>query len=296
MWTTSVYAVPLRLHGRYLTVQKAELAAALLRLALIGGLSLFFLNALLAVLVFVVTSGLQAILLVRGADAVVDRGAAVDPQQRVGLSGLVRKQFFQVFFYAFQGQITVWLISVFGTVEKVADLGALARLGILFALVGSIVTNLLSPTFARCESMSRLRRLFGMALAAYAVFGSLLLLASLCLPKPILWLIGPKYSMLAPELPWLIASGVLGGFTSIIHSLAFGRGWIWHAWLIPIGTILTQVGLLFVTDLSSVRGVLIFGLLSAVPNFLGVSYMAARGFWTNSRSSPGAGAPAVATV
>lgn len=278
MWTASIYAVPLRLHGRYLAVQKTELFAALLRLALIGGLALVFLNALLAVLAFVISSALQAVLLVRGAGVVVDRGAPVDGQQRIELSGLVRKQFFQVCFYAFQGQITICLISLFGTVDKVADLGALARLGVLFALVGSVVNNLLAPTFARCDSLPRLRRLLGVALADYAAFGGLLLLASICLPGPILWLIGPRYSMLTAELPWLMAGGVLGGFTAIVHSLAYGRGWIWHAWLIPIVTILVQAGMLFVVDLSSVRGVLIFGLISSVPNLLGVSYMAIRGF------------------
>jgi hypothetical protein len=281
-WTASIYAVALRLHSRYLAVQKAELLAALFRLALIVGLATAFLNSLLAVLIFVVSVALEAMLLARYAEAVLDHGAPVDEQHRTDLSELVRKQAFQVFFYAFQGQITLGLISIFGTVEKVADLGALARLGLLFALVGSIITNLLAPTLARCDSLARLRRLVGIALASYAVFGWLLMMISLYFPGSILWLIGPRYSTLTAELPWLMATGVLGGFTAIIHSLAFGRGWIWHAWLIPVLTILAQMGLLSVVDVSSLRGVLIFGFMSAVPNFMGVMYMALRGFRTTS--------------
>lgn len=76
----------------------------------------------------------------------------------------------------------------------------------------------------------------------------------------------------------MMASGVVAGYTGIVHALAFGRGWIWHAWLIPVFTLTVQISMLFVVDLSSVRGVLLFGLVSSIPNFLVVSYMAVRGF------------------
>lgn len=277
-WTVSVYAVPLRLHGRYLLVQRTELASALLRLALVGGMAFVFLNALLAVLIFVIASALQAVLLLRAASDVVDRDAPVDGQQRAQLSSLVRKQFFQVFFFAFQGQITIWLISAFGNTEKVADLGALARLGIIFALVGSIVTNIISPTFSRCDSIRRLRGMFTLSIVGYSAFSVVIMGISILSPEPLLWLVGPQYQTLTKELPWMMASGIVTGYTGIVHALAFGRGWIWHAWLIPIFTLAIQVILLFMVDLSSVHGVLLFGLVSCVPNFLLVSYMALRGF------------------
>lgn len=283
MWTTSIYAVPLRLHGRYLAVQKAELLAALLRLVLIGGLALAFLNALLAVLVFVISSALQAVLLLHEAGAVVDRGAPVDVQQRMELAALVRKQFFSTAFFAFQGQITVWLISVFGTVEKVAEVGALGRLAIIFVLVGSVMNGMVSPTFARCDSLSRLKKQFTTTLIAYCVFAGLILCASFTLPREILWILGEKYSGLTKELPWLVANGIVAGLTSVFYGLASARGWIWHAWVSPLATIALQGVLLKTLDLSEVKAALMFGFFSLVPTLLSVCYMVVRGFAASNR-------------
>lgn len=279
MWMVSVYSTPLRLHGRYWDIQRSELFAAVLRLFALGLMAFIFLNTLVAVAVTLVSILFQAILIRKMVATVIDRDAPRDPSYHAELTHLVKKQFFQVLYFAFQGQITICLISYFGSVEKLADLGALGRISIPFAVVGSVVINLISPTFARCDSLPRLRRLTLLALGAYSSFGGALMLAAWQFPNQLLWLIGPNYSGLTRELPIMMAGAVLSGLTGIIHALAFARAWLWHVWLIPIVTVGLQIFILSRMDLGTVRGVLIFGLLSALPNLLGVIYMATRGFW-----------------
>ncbi len=277
LFNTSVYATPLRLHGKYLAVQKLELVAALIRLTLLCGLALIFINALAAVLVATIGATLQAVLVRRRAAEILDFDAPRDAGQGKELMVFIRKQFLTVFFFAFQGQITIWLISIFGNVEKVAELGALGRLSVLFAVIASVLNGVVVPTYARCETLARLVRLFLVSLAAYTVFAGSLFACSVLFPREILWVLGAKYAGLTRELPWMVAGSILGGFTGIVWSLATARGWIWHAWMAPILTIALQIILLNYLNLGEVKGVLIFGWFCSIPMLLLVTYMVVRG-------------------
>ncbi len=277
MWTISIYAVPLRLHGKYLAVQGAELAAAAVRVLSFGVLAFVFLDATTALLVVVASSVLQALVLRKLSREFVDDSPAADDGQRAEISTLVKRQYFPVIFYAFRGQIAIWLIALFGTVENVAEVGALSRLGVLFAMTGSVVNSLVLPTFARCDSLPRLMRLFAAAIVAYVAFGSLLFAAGLFIPGQLLWLIGPKYSGLTEELPWLLGGSIVGGFAGLLYALASARAWIWQAWISPVVTIALQVVLLWTLDLRDVKGVLAFGFYSTLPGLLANGYLVARG-------------------
>lgn len=50
-------------------------------------------------------------------------------------------------FLCVQGQLSTWLISLFATSSEVADLGALSRIAILFAVIGGPVTQFVAPAF-----------------------------------------------------------------------------------------------------------------------------------------------------
>jgi len=279
LFNTSVYTAPLRLHGQYLAVQKLELITALVRLTLLGALALTFINALAAVMVATVGATLQAILVRKKAAEVLDFGAPRDLAQRRDLVGLIRKQFFSTLFFAFQGQITIWLISLFGNVERVAEVGALGRLAVVFTLIGTVMSAIIVPTFARCDKLPRLLRLFWMTFAGYSVFAVVIMIASAEFPRQILWILGAKYTSLQPDLPWLVANSVLAGLSWVPYCLVSARGWIWHAWMLPLLIVLFQAALIPFLDLSTVKGVLIFGLGSAFATLLVQGYMAVRGLW-----------------
>jgi O-antigen/teichoic acid export membrane protein len=287
IWGTflaTVYATPLRLRSLYGTVQRFELLGATLRLILIAALAFIFLNAVLAILVTAVALTVQGWLLRKRAIKILGDEVLEDEADRRALIALIKKQAFTTVFFAYQGQITIWIISIFGSTEKVADVGALTRLAVVFGIVSSVLGGLVAPTFARCESLKRLGRLFAFALFSYLVASALLLFCSFAFPREVLWILGGKYMSLTHEVPLLITSAVIGGLTGVIHTLSWSRGWVWHMWMIPFATLLVQIIAVRFLPLNTVAGVLEFSIVSATPWLLVTSYMVTRGFWTSWRA------------
>ena len=278
---TTIYSTPLRLRSLYTTVQRFELLGACLRLMLITALAFIFLNAVIAILVTAIALTVQGLLLRRRAIKILGEDVHEDQADRSTLVALIKKQAFTTVFFAYQGQVTIWIISIFGSTEKVADVGALTRLAVVFGIVSSVLGGLVAPTFARCESLERLGRLFALALASYLAAAALLLFCSFAFPREVLWILGGKYMSLTHEVPLLVASAIIGGLTGVIHTLSWSRGWVWQMWTIPFVTLFVQIIAVRLLPLNTVAGVLEFSIFSATPWLLVTSYMATRGFWTS---------------
>jgi hypothetical protein len=96
-----------------------------------------------------------------------------------------------------------------------------------------------------------------------------------------LFVLGAKYAHLERELLLMVGGAVVIALTGTFWTLNASKAWIAGSWLyIPL-TVVTQIALIPVTDFSSVRGVLIFNLLSAVPNLLLNLALSIRGFRTS---------------
>ena len=281
--TSNTYAVAFRLAGKYLEAQKLELTTGLIRLALLAAMSLLFINALLAALASSILVNLQGLVFRRIASAVADTRAGPDSLQRLDMAQFVKQQWFSTCYFAFQGQLTIWLMALFGNVDKVAEVGALGRLAVMFAFITGVLNNIATPTLARCDSLARLRRLFLVLLLAYMVFAGALVAAGIAFPHQILWILGRRYAGSASELPLVISTSVVWGLTGVLYALVSARGWIWQAWTSPLITIALQGALLRWLDLAQVRSVLLFGLLSSLPVCLSVTYMAGRGLGISRR-------------
>ena len=80
------------------------------------------------------------------------------------------------------------------------------------------------------------------------------------------------------ELLLMIGSAVVTAFGGTLWLLNASKAWIDGAWLyIPL-TLATQIALIPFTDFSSVSGVLIFNLISAVPAVVLNLFLSFRGF------------------
>src|SRR5262249_17390435 len=150
-------------------------------------------NAVLAVLVTAVTITLQGMFLRRKAEHVISSAPRIDDADGWALVGIMKKQAVATLFFAYQAQISVWIISIFGSTDKVADVGALTRLAVLFAIIGGVVTGLAAPTLARCTSLKQLAQLFSIELGVYTLFAGVLFTMSLVFPEALLWILGGKY-------------------------------------------------------------------------------------------------------
>jgi hypothetical protein len=274
-----VLAVVPRLRSDLGRIQIVDFAGATVRLLVLGGLLFVFLNAGVAVAVAVATLLLQYWLLHRYVARVIDFDAPQNENDRRAMQRFIRNLAANAVFFCFQGQITIFLITFLGRdVNSVAQVGALGRLAMVFTVLTNLLTNIVAPAFARCHSPVRLRWLYAGIVGGVTAFSGAIILAAALFPDAFLYVLGGTYAHLERELLLMVAGAALTSVTATFWTLNAAKAWIAGSWLyIPL-TVASQVALIPFTDFSSVRGVLIFNLLSALPNLLLNLVLSLRGF------------------
>jgi O-antigen/teichoic acid export membrane protein len=277
---TGVLLVVPRLHSQIGRLQAVDLLGAFSRLALLLAAYLIFLNAAVAVLAALVATLAQYFLLGRLASNSIDRRAPVNEEYRTMMVEIVKSYIPNAIFYSMQGQLTIWLIAIFGDTQNIAEVGALGRLSVIFSVIGAVMSSVVLPSFARCQSPDQLRRRYFQIVAAFCLFGISFIAVAQFFPDQLLWILGPKYSHLRDEVVLMMA---LASFSSVISAmwlLNATKAWIKYVWLNIPSVILTQVLLLSLFNVSTLNGVLWFSILSLVPTFLinsGLSYRGLNG-------------------
>jgi O-antigen/teichoic acid export membrane protein len=165
--------------------------------------------------------------------------------------------------YVVNGQLAVWLVGIFGTADRVADVGALGRLGAGFAVIAAVMGGVIQPYFARNHASSDLESGFVALNAFFAVFVAVLGAAALVFPSPILWILGAHYAGLHDELVWMLVATGLAAWAAALYTIGSGRGWVLPSSLgISSGIAATVVGLAWF-DVSTVAGTFKLNTLTA---------------------------------
>jgi hypothetical protein len=268
-----------RLRSDIRQIQRIDFTGSIMRLATLIGLAFIFLNAGVAAFVGSGALWLQYLLLRRYARGVIDLHAGENPDDRKAMISFIRNQAPNAIFFCLQGQITILLITIFGhRAGAVAEVGALGRLAMIFAVLGNLITNIFAPAFARCHEARKLGWLYAGIAGGVVGFSLLVFSGATFLPNEFLFVLGNKYSHLQRELLLMVGGATLNMIASTLWTLNASRAWIVGSWLyIPL-TLGTQLLLIPFIDFSTVIGVLTFNLFSAFPNLLlnvGLSY---RGF------------------
>ena len=217
----------------------------------------------------------------RYAARVIDFDAPENEEDRRAMQRFIRSLAANAVFFCFQGQIMIFLIGFFGRdINSVAEVGALGRLAMVFTVLTNLLSNIFGPAFARCHDPKRLRWQYAMIVGGVTGFSIALIAAAVLFPGAFLFVLGAKYAHLERELVLMVSGAVVGALTGTFWTLNASKAWIAGSWLyIPL-TLAAQIALIPVTDFSSVRSVLLFNLLSAVPNLLLNLALSFRGFAT----------------
>ena len=268
-----------RLRADIGVIQRIDLIGAIVRLAILVLLAFIFLNGGVAITVSTIVIFLQYLLLRRYSAGVIDFGVPQNADDRTAMRGLIRSQAANAVFYCFQGQITIFLISFFARQSSsVAEVGALGRLAMIFVVLANLLANVFVPAFARCQERRHLRSLYLQIAGGVSLFCIVVIAAAAIFPDQFLFVLGSKYAHLHRELLLMVGSAVLAALTGTFWSLNAAKAWVAGSWLyIPL-TLLTQIALIPFTDFSVVRSVLMFNLLSSVPNLLLNLALSFRGF------------------
>ena len=277
--SVGVLGVVPRLRSDIGRIQSIDLTCAIVRLVVLASLMYLFLNAGVAIAVATATFLLQYAMLRKYLAGVIDLDAPQNAEDRHEIVRLVKHLAPNAVFFCLQGQITVFLISFFAKhATSIAEVGALGRLAMIFAVLSNLLTNIFVPAFARCQEPRKLRLLYLVIVGGAAVFSLVVLVSAGFFPHPFLFVLGSKYAHLEHELFLMVAVAVGAAMTGTLWALNASKAWVTGAWLYVPLTLATQIALVPYTDFSSVSAVLIFNLISILPNLLLNLVLTYRGF------------------
>jgi O-antigen/teichoic acid export membrane protein len=184
-----------------------------------------------------------------------------DPEIKRNILVVVRRILPGSIYYCLSGQITIWIISVFGTTAAVAQIGALGRLSMMLGFFSSLFGALIVPRFARLTNSNGLilKRFLQIQLGLVAMFTTIILLVSI-FPTQLLWILGKSYSTLGKELILSVTGSCISLMAGLLFTLSTSRNWNINPLLsIPITLAAIACGA-FLINISTLTGVLKFNL------------------------------------
>jgi len=227
--TDNLYVVVPRLHQDIRLLQGYQLFVAAFRL-LLGGISLFFFPfAWIALL----ANGIPQMIGNLRLRKIVDLRATItneeDPETKKEIVKIVKRTLPGSLYFAFSGQISLFILAYMGKSNSVAEWGALGRYSVIFALISSVFAMVIMPRYARLENDRK--KIFSTAhkiLALQLVLCFLVLTGGYLLSDILLGLLGKDYQNLGTELMVTLSCGVAGVVTGTMLAFSIRRGWVIH--------------------------------------------------------------------
>ncbi|MVT11719.1 MATE family efflux transporter [Chitinophaga tropicalis] len=188
-----------------------------------------------------------------------------DPQIRKDILKLVKRLLPMGIYTCLSSQITIWLISIFGTTRGIAQLGALDRLSMVISFITIMFGTVILPRFSRlANDRGLLLRRFLQIQGGLVVLGIFIVLASWIFSSQILMVLGPNYMGLNREVVLKMIIACLAIIAASTFSLFTSRGWAINPFIsIPVSIGSTILGIIFL-DVSSVGGVLVMNIMIEV--------------------------------
>jgi len=260
----SLLEVVPKLHQDILPLQKNQVSVGILRLLLIGFTMFIFPWAFTAILANGIPRIVGNIKLRKIANRFIDKTKKSDPIIQREILLIVQRILPGAIYFCVSGQITIWLISIFGNTVAVAQLGALGRLAMLLNVVSVLINTLIVPRFARLEPRRKdLLKKFVYTISLVLLINLVILLVVTIFPTQILLILGNPYKNLNNAMILSVLIGCINLVTSVFISFSSSRGWIINPFLMMICNIFGTVFPLFFVDVSTLKGVLIVSLFSS---------------------------------
>ena len=257
----SLLEVAPKLHQDIAPLQKNQMMVGVSRLALIALLLFLFPWAFIAIL----ATGIPRIYGNFRLKKIIEPFVAKqepDKQVEKDILKIVKRVMPGSVYYCIISQVSIWLISFFGTTSSIAQVGALGRLGMMLSVFSVMVNTLAIPRFARLPDDRELlwNRFFQIMAALFAL--CFLIVGAIALfPQQILYLLGKQYANLQSELILSVTVSCLGLIYTTIFSLSLARGYVMKP-VINIGVhLFFQIVLITLLNLSTARNVFIFSIL-----------------------------------
>lgn len=172
-------------------------------------------------------------------------------------------------YYCLMGQITIFLLSIFGTTESIAQVGAIGKLTVLLGIIGAFMSTIFEPRFARLSTNKKkiLNKFFQIQLLLI-MLSIFIVSITYFFPDQIIFILGDKYKGLGIELMLMTIASCLAMISGSAYSLSAGRGVIPNPLVVIPILILIQIMFFLTIDYTEIIGILWFSIFTYVASWL----------------------------
>lgn len=263
-----------KLHQSILPLQKNQVTVGIGRL-LLTALTLFvFPWTFVAILAGGIPRIYGNIKLKKITNGFVDKFQETDNKVRNEVLLIVKRTLPQNIYYCLSGQITIWLISIFGTSTALAGLGALGRLGMVLNLFTVLFAILIVPRFSKLPEIKAILNKNAILILVTSLILSLLVITfTWFFASPILWIIGANYSNLHNELVLSIVGNCIYLIFGFFYSVNLSRGWAINPIPYILISIITTIIAAIYINISTIEGILFFNIIvSSIQMIMLITY------------------------
>lgn len=251
-----------QLHQDITSLQRIQFLSNAGRLALLGLTIFAFPFAFVAICAASSSQIWANIQLRKRAKKFIDPLQVKSQEVQARIIKLVKRTMPGAIYYAVAGQLTIWLISIFGNTESIAQIGALGRLAAVLAVIQSVLGILVVPYFAKLQqNRKKLIQLFLWLQLGFVIFTAILALLVWMFPGIILGILGPQYDSLSFELLLMMIASCVALQGGTIYHISASRGIVPAPFWMIAYMLLLQAGLIFVFDFSIVSEVILYSMV-----------------------------------
>lgn len=259
----TLYEIAPKLRQEIIPLQKIQVGTASGRM-LLSMLSLF---ALPFTFVATLASGIAQIWsnrqMLKVSAIFADPTQKPDPLVRKRLLSMSKRMLPEAIYICISAQITIWLISFFGSTSAVAEAGALTRLTTVINLFSMLFAAIVVPRFARMLNGRLLLRRYLQIQAGMLLLGLMAIALIWIFSSHILWILGPAYRNLRVELLLMMTGSGLYVIGQSCFLLCASKTWVINPALsIPL-SICTIAISAFTIDISTLAGLFTLNIVVA---------------------------------
>jgi O-antigen/teichoic acid export membrane protein len=285
----SCFSPPYFLFGRLRDFYTPQTLSAVIRLIAyavcrVGGV----LNAWVAAGLYALSTTVNGVLLEKGSHRYLEWPEQHDASTDREVLHYILPAMPAIVFSAFQAQISLFLITIFGNTANIAQVAALSKLGQLFSVLMTFNVVVVEPYIARLSRARLLSTYSGFA-SLGVCFCMLVTFVAFVFPRPFLWLLGPNYEGLQNLVGWVVLAACLNYVAGLMWIMNRARKWIfWSGTWVEIFLLLgVQIAFILLIGVRTTREAVLFTLASSFCYIATHAYVAVAGFRRGPRQDAG---------
>lgn len=182
---------------------------------------------------------------------------------------LVRKTMPGLIYYCVSGQITIWLLSILGSTNSIAQIGALGRISILLSIIGVVFSTILTPRFARLtKEIEDINKKYIQLLMLFLTVCFIFMVLAYIFSSQIIWILGSSYANLNLELILSLLGSCIFSCAGFIYSLTSSRGFVLNPLIYISFSIISIIVSVLLFDVSTLKGILYLNIFVSIIQFI----------------------------